>query len=729
MNPLTLRLENVGRFAEATIDLPEGTAALAGPNGSGKSTILNAIELALFATGSRDLAGCLGPNSDRLALELVFEHAGATYRVRRSYRAGKSTLDLELASGDSWTPLSRETTKATQQLISETLGLSRVTFNASAFLGQGRAGAFPDADPADRKAILAEILDPRGLWPKLAALATAERKAAETAAQIAQAKITEREQRVAALPGLTAQVAALEDCESHARIDANLAEAALEAAQATLAAAATQAEKIRTLTVQHDHARHTLAQADTAVAEARQAAGELPAAQSELYALTAQSARLPELEAKLEEQRQARAERDAAVERKRHAEETCDRLRGDADRLVAEYTEFGGRLDAAEARLTHLHHAGAGVERCDRCEQILGTEAHTASITNLTVEAAKLNDVKAAKATAVEAAEAAWAGARGALSAIVVPVVEEGTFGLDLQAARAAAQKQPFAAAKVDRLAEQAARLPDLAGDALSALALAEDAGDALTAAKDGAADSDTLKQHVTVARRAVEVARAVLDTAAAELTRTRQSIEHLQEVEQEIAALAEETRETNEQLDLLRVAERAYGRDGIPVLIVENVLPQIESEANRILDLMPTAKGETLRLELHTQAEKRDGALRETLDIVVVDQFGGRPFESYSGGEQGRLNVALRLSLSRLLTTRRGAESRVLVLDEVPYLDELGQEQLVDVIASLAGVYDRVLTVNHSPNVADRFEQVIAVESDTRGLSRIVGARDAVSA
>ncbi len=610
MNPLTLRVENVGRFAAATIDLPEGTAALIGPNGAGKSTLLNAVEVALFADGSRDLASLLGPAGDRLVVELVFEHDATVYRVRRSYRQsgarGTATLDLEVrlfANPEQWEPLSRETTAATQALICATLGMSRATFNASCFLGQGNAGAFPAASPADRKALLGEILDPSGLWPRLAARASADRKLAEAEVTVAQAKIAERQERLEALPGLNERLAMLQNEQDGAAWNLELEEETLGEAQneqtlrdraaQALAANAAQAERVRTLTVQHDHARENAARADTALADAIRARDSLAEAQSELDALAAQASFLTELEAKLEAQRAARAERDAALERRRHAEDTCVRLEADARRASAEHTAHVARLEQAEAKLSHLGQASDGDERCDRCAQILGAEARVAALGSLTAEVARLNDEVVEKAHASEQAETAWAGARGALSAIVIPTLEEGTFGLDLQAARTAAERRPLLTARVDTLTEQAAKVPDLAGDSLAALAVAEDAAEALAAAGKDATDEQTLQQAVTDARAALTARRSDLDAATADLTRTQQTIEQLQTVEREIAELVEATAAAHAQLDLLRVAERAYGRDGIPVLIVENVLPQIESEANRILDLMPTEKGE----------------------------------------------------------------------------------------------------------------------------------------
>ena len=62
----------------------DGICAVTGPNGAGKSTLLGAIELALFADGARDLAPALGPFAERMEIELVFEHDGEEYRVRRA---------------------------------------------------------------------------------------------------------------------------------------------------------------------------------------------------------------------------------------------------------------------------------------------------------------------------------------------------------------------------------------------------------------------------------------------------------------------------------------------------------------------------------------------------------------------------------------------------------------------------------------------------------------------
>jgi DNA repair exonuclease SbcCD ATPase subunit len=71
---------------------------------------------------------------------------------------------------------------------------------------------------------------------------------------------------------------------------------------------------------------------------------------------------------------------------------------------------------------------------------------------------------------------------------------------------------------------------------------------------------------------------------------------------------------------------------------------------------------------------------------VVVIDQDGNEAdfADGCSGGEQTRIGLALRIALARLLAHRRGAESRLLALDEPSYLDAAGMTALLDVLRGL---------------------------------------------
>jgi DNA repair exonuclease SbcCD ATPase subunit len=80
MNPLTLHATNYRTFERLDVDLPSGCVAVVGPNGAGKSSILNLIDVALFAERG-ELAPLLTVGEEDLELTLTFEHAGELYRL------------------------------------------------------------------------------------------------------------------------------------------------------------------------------------------------------------------------------------------------------------------------------------------------------------------------------------------------------------------------------------------------------------------------------------------------------------------------------------------------------------------------------------------------------------------------------------------------------------------------------------------------------------------------
>ncbi len=54
-----------------------------------------------------------------------------------------------------------------------------------------------------------------------------------------------------------------------------------------------------------------------------------------------------------------------------------------------------------------------------------------------------------------------------------------------------------------------------------------------------------------------------------------------------------------------------------------------------------------------------------ETLDIKIADELGTRIYDMYSGGETFRIDLALRIAVSRLLVRRAGASMPILIIDE----------------------------------------------------------------
>lgn len=157
---------------------------------------------------------------------------------------------------------------------------------------------------------------------------------------------------------------------------------------------------------------------------------------------------------------------------------------------------------------------------------------------------------------------------------------------------------------------------------------------------------------------------------------------------------------------DFRRLA-RAH-RD-VPTLMIEVILPQIEDEANRLLQRV-SATGLGIRFD--TQRDKKDGSGKiEQLDIWVRDRSGEDLYESYSGGEKFRLDCAGRVAVAAAVAARYGVPLEMFWPDEgFGSLDEQGKAAFAETLASLADTFDLVLVTTHLAELYDVFPTQVRV-------------------
>lgn len=168
MIPLCLKIQNFLSYREeTTIDLSAfHVAVITGLNGAGKSSLLDAITYALFGVARGTSRS--GDNADRLIfsgeafckVELDFEMNEQLYKVIRSRDKKQELTELEfyINSGDKWISHMGSTNKLTQEKILSVIKVNYDLFTSSVFIMQGKADAFTQKDPSERKMLLAEIL-------------------------------------------------------------------------------------------------------------------------------------------------------------------------------------------------------------------------------------------------------------------------------------------------------------------------------------------------------------------------------------------------------------------------------------------------------------------------------------------------------------------------------------------------------------------------------------------
>lgn len=196
-----------------------------------------------------------------------------------------------------------------------------------------------------------------------------------------------------------------------------------------------------------------------------------------------------------------------------------------------------------------------------------------------------------------------------------------------------------------------------------------------------------------------------------------RQRVEVLSTLRSRRAEYERQREELNQNIVRHKTLERAFGKDGVPALLIEQALPQIQQKAN---DLLERLSDGAMTIQFVTQAEYRDRKrddLKETLDIRISDLSGARDYEMYSGGEAFRVNFAIRLALSEILAQRKGARLQTLVIDEgFGSQDTLGRQRLVEAINAVKNDFAKIFIITHLDELKDAFPSHIEVEKTDRG-------------
>lgn len=246
--------------------------------------------------------------------------------------------------------------------------------------------------------------------------------------------------------------------------------------------------------------------------------------------------------------------------------------------------------------------------------------------------------------------------------------------------------------------------------------------------------ETDQLESEYDTASSALKAAEAQspnLDEAERELFRLRaeenrvrgelggakQRVDILKGQRQRKANFEQERVDLQRNIAQHKTLERAFGKDGVPALLIEQALPQIEDKANDLLDRL---SGGQMFIEFVTQESYKDEKrkdLKETLDIKIKDGAGTRAYEMYSGGEAFRVNFAVRLALSEILAQRKGARLQTLVIDEgFGSQDALGRQRLIEAINLVKDDFAKIIVITHLEELKDAFPTRIEVEKTDRG-------------
>jgi len=156
------------------------------------------------------------------------------------------------------------------------------------------------------------------------------------------------------------------------------------------------------------------------------------------------------------------------------------------------------------------------------------------------------------------------------------------------------------------------------------------------------------------------------------------------------------------------------FSPSGIPSLIIQNVLDDLQIEANNMLNQIKPG----LQLGFIVEKTKDDGTQDDTLDIKYYVNGKDREFNQLSGAMKVSATFSLKLGLSSLLQKRMGTDIKFLLLDEIEdSLDKAGVDAFADIVKFFQKDFT-ILVITHNDYLKDKFASAILVEQDADMIS-----------
>lgn len=238
----------------------------------------------------------------------------------------------------------------------------------------------------------------------------------------------------------------------------------------------------------------------------------------------------------------------------------------------------------------------------------------------------------------------------------------------------------------------------------------ADEAAAALAAAQVDAPDLNQVEQQLFDLQEQE-------NTVGRQLGAAEQKVNVLEDQKQRLKLLNDQRETLAHSVRRLKQLERAFSKDGVPALLIEQALPEIENRANDILARLSDGGMSVAFVTQAAYKDKNRDDLRETLDIQIRDGVGWRDYEMFSGGEGFRVNFAIRLALSEVLAQRAGARLQTLVIDEgFGSQDAQGRQRLVEAINLVRPDFRKILVITHIEELKDAFSHRIEVEKTGDG-------------
>jgi exonuclease SbcC len=383
-------------------------------------------------------------------------------------------------------------------------------------------------------------------------------------------------------------------------------------------------------------------------------------------------------------------ERDIAAAVTRQAE---IKEEGAAATAAANAAEESHRALQAEA-VNHDTEATKAVVAVTRAQELIATKAERERLEAAAVDASGAAGKE--EASARKAASAEHTAALNAADEEETATTAAATAELDAAAVTIAATGEPTPA------------------EIKLAAALA--AAEAMVAAEAAEVDEQRMAldgERADYRREAQDIAKVTAQRGELLAART--------EKESRLVTVQKERKAAEADRLLHATLNKAYSPGGIPAMVLAGVIEELNEAVN--VALARLSKGE-LAVVLRTSRETATGTTENKVSVYVETPTGTRAYESLSGGQKFRVDLAIRTGLAAAVARGTGTPIGTFILDEGwGTLDEKGILSTIDTLFRLSDDTN-VITVSHIESVRDAFPARVEVSmAGGNSVAQVVAA------
>jgi DNA repair exonuclease SbcCD ATPase subunit len=215
----------------------------------------------------------------------------------------------------------------------------------------------------------------------------------------------------------------------------------------------------------------------------------------------------------------------------------------------------------------------------------------------------------------------------------------------------------------------------------------------------------DLLKDRISRSKNTIDSKKSTENPYDSIVLKLQQKKQELQEV---IEKYSIELEYQESERKLCDFWYKAYSNSGIKSLLLDDVTPYLNRQANKYLRRLSS---DHMEIVFSTQSTLKSGEVREKFSVGVINSDGGSSYASNSSGEKKRVDIAINLALQSLVSSRSNKKLNLIILDEIlDSLDDAGVEHIMSLLQEISNDKSSVFVISHNDSIKSVFTNTITV-------------------